>query len=141
LAGIIGGQQFQFGISQDGRNELWAQATPGTNQKRGLFSFLGGVASKALKIVKIGIVPFGDLLVLLHARTDLGIDQTRCSDPALTPVDKWNAPAPSTNGCGSPPFTLNYQPFVDAKCCDNHDLCFGKLQAIVFKGSQANKPT
>src|SRR5436190_446459 len=129
FAGIIAGPQFQFGTVQDedGRIELFAQAASPSLRKRGLFSFLGRAGSRVLNIIKVGSVPFGELLVLLHARTDLGIDQTRCTSP-LTPVLKWNAPAATTDGCGVPPFTVNYQPFVDAKCCDAHDLCFGGSQ-------------
>lgn len=84
MAGIIGGPQFQFGISQDGRNELFAQAVPHAIQKRDVFSFLAVAGSLALTIIKIGDIPWDILVLLLHGRTDLGIDQTRCSDPALT---------------------------------------------------------
>jgi hypothetical protein len=112
-------------LSQDGNNELYAQVAAQSIQKRRVFSFTGGVAKVVVQKITPAIIPLDILRTLLHARTDLGIDQPRCDNPALSAVVKWNAPPPSQNGCGSPPFTVNYQPFVDAQCCAQHDFCFG----------------
>ncbi|KAJ9633662.1 hypothetical protein H2199_009300 [Coniosporium tulheliwenetii] len=47
---------------------------------------------------------------------------SRCPNPDLSPVVKWQARDPSANGCGSQGFMWNYPPFVG--CCKDHDYCF-----------------
>jgi hypothetical protein len=112
-AGIIGVSKFEFGTSG---NALYAQ-DPSSIQKRSLLSII-----EIFELIEL-------VAFLLEFRSDLGIDDPRCSNPDLDPVVKFGARDPESNGCGSPPFTYNYPPFAAAGCCDAHDFCYGETKS------------
>ena len=118
-AGIIGGSKFEFGTSG---NALYAQ-DPSSIQKRSLLSVI-----EVFEVIEL-------IVFLLEFRSDLGIDDPRCPNPALNPVVKFGARDPESNGCGSPPFTYTYPPFAAAGCCDAHDFCFGAPSSFLSPSS------